>query len=413
MDSLSDKQVDQIHDLLISRGVSSDLLLVDLLDHICCLVEDFMKDDVPFDEALSQAEKKFGPLGIETTQEATVLFLTLKSRKMKKITSIIGIVGGIITMFATLFKLLHWPGAGMLITVGIILVSLFYLPLSLITNLREKELLRDRITIVGGFLGGSVLSLSALFKIMHWPGFSMLFIVGALLLIIIYLPFKFLKSYRTSDNKLFNVAGLLVILAGIALFFGLYRVNGFTLPYLQMTSNLQLDGINDYRRLSDEVNHHTLELKRQNLSGYEKAHNIQLLSNNVADAIQRYRMDLLRGDLELKDAQQPISQVSLDELSNLNGFSDFENALNAFDHRTSLDRNKALSRLLEAYADLMVEISTVPEKQLKALKGAAELARNMPAFEDSSDIQMLMISCLNHCESRMKELEAATVNGIL
>ena len=389
MPSLSDKQIDEVHDFLVQRGISSEPLRIDLLDHICCLVEESINNGTPFDAALKIAVKQFGPSGIEATQEATIFFLTLKSRKMKKITSIIGIVGGIITMFATLFKIMHWPGAGILLTVGIVLISLVYLPFSLITNLQEKNDFRDKITVFGGFIGGSILSLSALFKIMYWPGFTKLFVAGVLFLLLVYMPLKFLKSYRSSENKLFNISGLLVILAGVALFFGLYQINGNTSRYLKMTEDIQKISMDNYHLLKAKIVYEVAMLKEHSPQKYDRALKIELVSNALAESMQRYRMDLLRSDLELKNAEGENTPFALDLVKNYAGFDDFQRSLNLLNQRTSMDRSTALVNTLNAYETLVMQIAearNMPSKNLSAsahiFKGRCQaLKMTIPNFK--------------------------------
>lgn len=414
MPYLSDKQVDEVHDVLVNRGVTLESLKLDLLDHICCQVEELLDNGTSFNEALNLAEKQFGPLGIEATQEATVFFLTLKSRKMKKITSIIGIVGGIITMFATLFKIMHWPGAGILLTVGIATISLFYLPMSLITNLREKENTRDKLTVIGGFVAGSLLSLSALFKIMYWPGNTKLFVVGLLFLLLIYTPLQFIKSYRSADNKLFNISGFLVIVAGVALFFGLYRANGTSSYYLAMTENIQKESMDTYFNLQNEVNHETQVLKTQNPDAYEKALQIERVSNKVFASIQQYRMDLIREDLKHLNSSEQEQMDDLEDLESYTTLQAFKTSFKAFDHRNTLDRSQSLHSLLLDYQKLVSDIVGSDQISTDSFQESLRALKSLPDYKaGDTEIQMFTISCVNLCEARMKALQHQMVKEVL
>ena len=55
MVSLSDNQIDTIHDLLLGRGITLDSLRFDLLDHVCCMVEEKMETGVNFQIALKDS----------------------------------------------------------------------------------------------------------------------------------------------------------------------------------------------------------------------------------------------------------------------------------------------------------------------------------------------------------------------
>jgi hypothetical protein len=205
MISLSDNQIDQVYDVLLDHGLTYETLRDELLDHICCIVEEQMEHGAQFHNALNNAQKQFGPLGIERTQEATIFLLTLKLRKMKKTASILGIIGGVTTILGTLFKVMHWPLAGVLLLLGLAITGLLFMPTALYVNYKSKEGIRDRATIIAGFAGGILLTFFALFKVMHWPGASALLILSLGELILIFIPLYFIKSYRNPENRWFDI----------------------------------------------------------------------------------------------------------------------------------------------------------------------------------------------------------------
>ncbi len=224
MEVLSVKQINSIHDFLVDKGVHYEPLRLELLDHICCAIEQRMDHGWEFKKALSQSIHEFGPQGIERTQETTIYFLTLKLRKMKKLASILGIIGGLLTLVGTIFKLMHWPGAGIALLSGLGIVALFYLPLLLIIQLKSTSG-AGKFTYIAGLFSAIVLVVGSAFKIMHWPGAGALMLAGMGLLGLLFMPLYFIRSYQQAENKLFKSSLVFVIFAGATMIFGLTRVH--------------------------------------------------------------------------------------------------------------------------------------------------------------------------------------------
>src|SRR5512145_1000937 len=94
----------------------------------------------------------------------------------------LGIFSSIVTASGCILKMMHWPLAGIFLTIGLLFLSLFFLPVA-IANMVKME--NDRKLKVFYILTAIVMSfnfLGALFKIMHWVG------AGTIMMIAIPLP---------------------------------------------------------------------------------------------------------------------------------------------------------------------------------------------------------------------------------
>ncbi|NMC38741.1 MAG: hypothetical protein GYA41_10500 [Bacteroidales bacterium] len=58
---------------------------------------------------------------------------------MKNKIYILGLVTTLVVFLGILFKMLHWPGAGILLTLGIFLLVFVFLPVALINNYKASE----------------------------------------------------------------------------------------------------------------------------------------------------------------------------------------------------------------------------------------------------------------------------------
>lgn len=126
---------------------------------------------------------------------------------MKNKIYIFGIVLLILFTIGAIFKINHWPGAGIMISVSLILFSVAFCPIALVSAYRAEKnhafvYIIGGITITINFVG-------ALFKIMHWPG------AGIMLTIAIIIPFiLFLPAYMIYQGKkgVRNIKNLIIVL---------------------------------------------------------------------------------------------------------------------------------------------------------------------------------------------------------
>src|SRR5687768_15625888 len=75
MRSLADEQIDFIAEDIRRRGVFTTSLQEDLLDHICCYIEQQPDDERPFAEIYLQALEAFGQNGLQAVQDETLFLI--------------------------------------------------------------------------------------------------------------------------------------------------------------------------------------------------------------------------------------------------------------------------------------------------------------------------------------------------
>ena len=165
-----DDNYDRIRSDLVRLGLNYDPLLDDLLDHVCCLVEEQMVEGENFESSYNQVLDSIGEKRLPEIQHQTLLNLDKKFQRMKNFTYIFGLSSAILAILRSLFKRMHWPGAGIMITVGMVLIVLVFLPLYFISNHREQVERKNPVYAIVGYLTIALLLAAATFKIQHWPG---------------------------------------------------------------------------------------------------------------------------------------------------------------------------------------------------------------------------------------------------
>jgi hypothetical protein len=103
--------------------------------------------------------------------------------------------------FGTLFKLMHWPGAGPLLVLGISSFSMFFIPLFFIERMISNRKGLSIVTNIFAMLSTFMMFMGVLFKVMHWPGAGPLLVFGTVLFIcptlILYVIQQFKDTERT------------------------------------------------------------------------------------------------------------------------------------------------------------------------------------------------------------------------
>jgi hypothetical protein len=221
MAELNHKQVDVIYDLVLDHGVSYRELQMDIVDHLCCMVEQKMDSGSDFRESLTLSTKEFGIQTLPEIQEATLYLLTLKLRKMKKATGILGIISSALIMGGVVFKINHFPGAGVMLVLGLALISVVVLPLFAFIEINKQSSQLQKITSFSGIISGALISVGTMFKIMHWPTANIIITTGIILMALVFIPLFTVKSYKTAEFKLLAIAKSMMILSGIIIIWGI------------------------------------------------------------------------------------------------------------------------------------------------------------------------------------------------
>lgn len=116
---------------------------------------------------------------------------------MKKAERILGIIATFLIIAGLIFKELHWPGAGVMMIIGIMLMNFGYLPIQLFHQWRQSKTRIQQFYCIFRFIAFFIVLTGLVFKLMHWPGAGIVFIVSSFLLpgyLILYFVLRILKQ---------------------------------------------------------------------------------------------------------------------------------------------------------------------------------------------------------------------------
>ena len=199
---LKDDQFDQVS-LLVNRSVSMHSLRIELLDHMCCHIEQQLDRGVPFEKALEEALLQLSPEGLAAVEEKTLFLLTFKKQlTMKKFLYSTGFLASFLTLTAFVFRTMKWPGGSALMFMGslFLFISMIFI---LIIAKRNYAIIPGtaRLRSLSGAIGGIIVAIGTMFKFFHLPGANILFIIGAAILISVFLPVLFLQLYKNDISQ--------------------------------------------------------------------------------------------------------------------------------------------------------------------------------------------------------------------
>ncbi len=216
INAVLDDNYDRIRSDLIRLGLTYDRLIDDLLDHICCMVEEGMDSGSDFETSYHQVLDSIGDRTLPVIQHQTLLNLDKKYQRMKNFTYLSGLTSAIITILGSLAKRMHWPGAGMMITVGMIMIVFVFLPLYFFSRHREQVERKNPVYAIVGYITIALLLAGATFKIMHWPGAGVLIYASVGFVLIGFMPLYVVNAFQRSGSEKVKLPYIVMLLVGIA-----------------------------------------------------------------------------------------------------------------------------------------------------------------------------------------------------
>jgi len=203
MYELSPEQVKLIDQTINRHNITFSHLREDLVDHVCCIVEEEMVEGKNFNDIFFRVLESIGINSFRKVQEQTILYINQTYQIMKNIMKISGIISTILVTFGALFKIQHWPFGGILLAVGYLVLLTAFLPSLMYVLYAENKAGKNRFVYISGFVGFFFLFLAFIFKIQHWPWANILMTAGVILICLLFLPSLLKKFIRESEDRVY------------------------------------------------------------------------------------------------------------------------------------------------------------------------------------------------------------------
>jgi hypothetical protein len=143
---------------------------------------------------------------------------------MKKSTFLIGAVSSFLLLIGVFMKIQHWPYAGIVFTIAAALFAFGYATLLLIDKNAVAKNNFQKIINVLTFMSMMIIMIAFLFKIMHWPGAGIGIFIGHFCLLGM-IPMLFIHASKESDPvKKLNLNNDAILLTAFSFYIWLVRV---------------------------------------------------------------------------------------------------------------------------------------------------------------------------------------------
>jgi len=197
---LNESQIEKIADTVHNSNIASAEMKDDLIDHLCCMVEDEMSKGGDFETAYQVVLQRFYPKGLNEVPDETVFLFTSKSRK--KIDRVISISGfAILTgiLITVVMKMLHLPFAQMVLLATFFVFLLILFPAIFIRKMKGKK----RIPVFGikgilFYVGAILFIIAIVFHISHYPGGIYILWLASIIIYVAVFPLFFFKTFKKS-----------------------------------------------------------------------------------------------------------------------------------------------------------------------------------------------------------------------
>lgn len=308
MGRVSDEQVDFILHEIEARGVTIEDLQWSLLDHMCCIIENEMSETDNFDQFFQRLLPRFFNDNLREIQEETELLLTFKHfYAMKKILVISGLLASAFTLIGSLFKVLHWPGAGISFVLGIGIFGVIFLPLMIALKFKDEVKMQDKLVLSFGLFIGIITTFGFLFKIMHWPFANILMLSGLTSFTFAYAPLYLMSRIRRPELKFNAIVNTVLMLGCGGLLFAMFNLNKPKTDHANKSF---------YSLLSSELE--SIQMKEKvTIDSVQKGTFINAL-NELNNEIQGLKTDIFRhsGQISKQEFDKMTEEDAFDRMLN-------------------------------------------------------------------------------------------------
>lgn len=236
MYSLNKQQVNIIIADVKRADITFNHLEDDLVDHICCEAEALISEGKTFKQAYDIIKTQTGISVLKKIQENTKFLIDKKYRLMKTTIKITGSICLAMLGFGTVFKILHLPGAGLLLVFGFMALCIAFFPMAVYVNYNNASKKKNLFLHISILFGGILFMTGVIFKIQHWPGSSMLLLLGYILLLFMFIPsllFARIKQSQSAKEKRIYVLGIFsIIIFGLSSVFKMFHWPGASILML-------------------------------------------------------------------------------------------------------------------------------------------------------------------------------------
>lgn len=278
---------------------------------------------------------------------------------MKKLIYISGIVSANMMLLGSMFKVQHWPGAGVLLTLSIFILCFIFLPLALISSYKNSSPRKYGLLYVVTYIVFFIVFAGALFKVQHWPGAAILLVFGVPLPFVLFLPVYLIQTRKDKNYSMVNFMGIMFGMTFVAVFSALLSLNVSRSILLNFQNQFYYNQnlVSNIYSEKESVSDQSLVSQKSN----ELCAFIESMKNEMLLASENNPKEILNSEVKQLDNTGITSYVLLNNDQN-NSLNELKTKITSF-KQAVISSDKADSDLKEL-ANTLFDVSNSEENQL-------------------------------------------------
>jgi hypothetical protein len=227
---LSEQQIDFILDDIRARGISMEALQLNLLDHVCILIEQNLDEKGDFERYYHSVIKQFYRQELREIEKETILLLTYKNHfAMKKTMIISGAFSVAAFIGSSIGKIFLSNLTDFMMFLGFVSFVFLFLPLVFIVKIRETSVRQDKLVLASGSIAGLLYFFCMLLKFLgsSWPKFLgtawphmdiiwlTIWLIALSVALFVFVPAYFFAGIRKPEIKTNTIAISILLVAFI------------------------------------------------------------------------------------------------------------------------------------------------------------------------------------------------------
>jgi hypothetical protein len=283
---------------------------------------------------------------------------------MKQKIYLLGLITVMVILLGTIFKINHWPGAGVLLTVGLVTFDLVFIPLALINSFKGDGNKNYRLLYIITGITCLIVFTGMLFKIMHWPGAGIMLTLALPFPYVVFLPVFLVVTSRDRNYNIYNTVFVLFLLAVNSVFSAMLALS------------VSRERINDSYNLARNYNNTESVIQQIPINDQKSA--VIARIDEVLQIVNQYRETILNNEgLSVAEWKENPAVLGRPEYT--------QAAARALEKSGD---NPAGTKLYNGLESLMVEISNTPCCEILAKDGPGIFDLNKNDNGESVIIQM-------------------------
>jgi len=231
---ITDENIDFILEDLRRHGIKTESLQLNLLDHICIIIEENLDEHGDFERFYADAIKSFYQKELSELENETNYLLYQSNFVMKKAMIISGAFSAVGFIAGSFSKIMLFRITDFLLLISFLSFVLVFLPLVLIVLLRDIKSKKDLIMYSSGTLSLMLYFACMLMKCLNWPSSNlhgapemsgnvwlMMWLACLAIASFIFIPSYLIKGLRKPETKINTIITSILLVAFIGVQFRL------------------------------------------------------------------------------------------------------------------------------------------------------------------------------------------------